>query len=61
MFQFSAIYVHTSSSHGRIDHIMANMNALFLVRDMTDLPVFLIGAKSLAFLLPPVSMLNYLH
>lgn len=44
------IFVSTATT-GRLDHIFANMNSLFLAHEMTKLPLYLIDAE-VTFLLP---------
>ncbi|ELU17046.1 hypothetical protein CAPTEDRAFT_168987 [Capitella teleta] len=41
-----------ASQWGRFDHVMGNINSLFLAHRMTSIPVYIVSAESLVFLLP---------
>jgi len=50
--QVDRIVAHVNTE-GRLDHILANINTLYLAQDLTSVPVYLLTGASLSCLLPP--------
>ena len=56
--QVSHIYAHVSFD-GRVDHIMANINTLFMAKKMTEAALYLVSGGSTAFLMAKVTYSYY--
>jgi len=52
-FQVDSIIAY-GDLNGRFDHVMGNINTLFKGSAQTDLPIYLVGSKTITFLLNAV-------
>lgn len=55
--QVDSVVAH-ASHWGRFDHVMGNINTLFVAQKLSDLPLYIVSHESLVFLLPQVSLLS---